>query len=117
MKTIEEVKQFITDFTYKEYQVVIQRNDANIEDDDYTLCVVRLLACYSKTYKMVDDSLFNLIGRHIGKETNDHGDRIDSLRQRKVFMIKQYEGATFDNGITVDNDTMFSCFLGNDCKG
>jgi hypothetical protein len=35
MKTIEEVKQFITNFTEREYQVVISRNDANIENDDF----------------------------------------------------------------------------------
>lgn len=116
MKTIEEVKQFITDFTEKEFKVLHSRNDPAVTQEEHSINVVRLMACYSHFYTF-GLHLSKLFDRHIGKETNDHGDRIDSLRQRKVFMIKRYENCAFGEGITPDNDTIFSCFLGNDCKG
>jgi hypothetical protein len=117
MKTITEVQKFISNFSHWGYKVAIGRNDANISDDEHTIRVVKLLSCYSKMYKLMDNSLFGLLGRHIGKETNDHGDRIDLLRRRKVFMIKKHENVAFGSSISADNDTMYSCFLGNDCKG
>lgn len=116
MKTIEEVKQFITDFTHWEYQVAIGRNDAAVPEQDHVIAVVKLLKCYSKTY-VFGEKMHGLLDRPIGKETNDHGDRIDELRQRKVFLIRKYEDSAFGDGITPDNGTLYSCFIGNDCKG
>ncbi|MCA6067906.1 hypothetical protein JI747_011995 [Chryseobacterium sp. RG1] len=109
--TLEDVKDFILEFTDLEYQFNLGRFDNSITDEEWYVLVAKLENCYSEEfgyYAIItayrDESLMT-------KELYENKKK--NLKKRRLFLIRKYENPKFGKGIyNADSSVCFSGFLG-----
>lgn len=113
--TLEDVKNFILEFTELEYQFGLGQFDSSVTDEEWENLVAKLENCYSSelgyyeaitTYR--DESLMT-------KEIYDNNK--NDLKKRRLFLIRKYEDPKFGKGIyDTDSKVVFSCFLSSNTQ-
>ncbi len=109
--TLEDVKNFILEFTELEYQFGLGQFDSSIGDEEWDVLVTKLENCYSEEfgyYAIItsyrDESLMT-------KELYENNK--NNLKKRRLFLIRKYENPKFGEGIyNADSSIVFSGFLG-----
>lgn len=113
--TLEDVKNFILDFTDLEYQFGLGQFDSSITDEDWKILAKQLENCYNDGYgynaiitTYRDESLMT-------KKFYDNNKK--NLKKRRLFLIRKYEKPKFGKGIyNTDSNVVFSCFLGSNTE-
>ncbi|MCX8525607.1 hypothetical protein OF897_16965 [Chryseobacterium formosus] len=113
--TLEDIKNFILEFTELEYQFGLGQFDNSITDEEWYVLVAKLENCYSEEfvyYAIItayrDESLMT-------KKFYDNNKK--NLKKRRLFLIRKYEKAKFGKGIyNADSNVVFSCFIGSDVE-
>ncbi len=113
--TVEDVKNFILEFTELEYQFGLGQFDSAITNKDWKTLVEKLENCYNEAYgynaittTYRDESLMT-------KELYDNNKT--NLKKRNLFLIRKYQNPEFGKGIyDTDSNVVFSCFLGSDVE-
>lgn len=113
--TLEDVKNFILEFTDLEYQFGLGQFDSSITDEDWKILAKLLKNCYNDGYgynaiitTYRDESLMT-------KEFYDNNKK--NLKKRRLFLIRKYEKPKFGKGIyNTDSNVVFSCFIGSDVE-
>jgi len=111
--TVEDVKNFILEFTELEYQFGLGQFDSAITNEEWKALATKLENCYSAGYgyhtivtTYRDESLMT-------KELYDNNKK--NLKKRNLFLIRKYENPTFGKGIyDTDSNVVFSAFLGSE---
>ncbi|MFC0426259.1 hypothetical protein [Chryseobacterium scophthalmum] len=109
--TLEDVKNFILEFTELEYQFRLGQFDNSITDEEWYVLVAKLENCYSEEfgyYAIItayrDESLMT-------KELYNNNKK--NLKKRRLFLIRKYENPKFGKGIyNADSGLVFSALLG-----
>ncbi|MFP9115643.1 hypothetical protein ACLI1A_17015 [Flavobacterium sp. RHBU_3] len=110
--TLEDVKQFIEEFTELEYQFGIGFYDNSINDEEWESLVSKLESCYSVRFGFY--SITNTIRDESYMNEEELSNEKDNLKKRRLFLIRKYEKPVFGKGmIGIDTDVVFSCFLGS----
>jgi hypothetical protein len=109
--TLEDVKQFILEFTDLEYQFELGFYDSSITDNDWESLVEKLENCYGSRFGYY--STLNTTRNKSVMNDDYFSNKKRNLLKRKLFLIRKYENPVFGKGI-VDTETnmVFSCFLG-----
>jgi hypothetical protein len=113
MITIQDAQQFISDYAEMEYRISVGLHDQRLSDEEHKKNIDYLGEhFYPNFYRYTRTSGLN--ERFTRIETEEKArKRIDKIIKRKVFLIRQYTGAVTGKGIRgLDNDTIFSCFIG-----
>lgn len=115
MTEIREVESFISDYADWQYKIAVGLHDHSLTDEEHKKNVDYLRDhFYPKYYQYTRTS--DLYERLVRVETEDEAkEQLEMIIKRKVFLIRKYERAIVGNGIMgLDNDTIFSCFMGQD---
>ncbi|MCE3229833.1 MAG: hypothetical protein K0S32_4384 [Bacteroidetes bacterium] len=115
MSTIQDVKEFISDYTEWQFKIKLGLHDHAISYEEHKKNVDYLKEhFYPKYYQHTRTSGFYERFTDIETEV-EAAKKIKKIVRRKVFLIRKYEGAVVGKGIVgLDNDTIFSCFIGQD---
>jgi len=113
--TLEEVKQFILEFTELEYQFGLGFYDSSIANKEWQVLAAKLKNCYSIEFG------YYTVGNTIRDESRMTIERFnnnkDNLKRRRLFLIRKYENPEFGEGIyDTDSNVAFSCFLGSNTE-
>ena len=113
MKTIEEIKAFITDFIAWEYKVKrstfdqVTSKEQHFEDARYFL-----EHFYSRQWIPIKSG--GLTTKPDGVDPEILKINFDQVKKRTLYIIRQYENSRFGKGILADEKMFFSCVLGSD---
>lgn len=113
--TLEDVKNFILDFTDLEYQFGLGFYDSSITDEGWKALVVKLKNCYSTRFGYY--SIINTIRDESRMTMKRFNNNKNNLKKRRLFLIRKYEKPKFGKGIyNTDSNVVFSCFLGSNTE-
>ncbi len=113
--TLEDVKQFILEFTELEYQFGLGFYDSSITSEEWDSLVVKLENCYSIGFGYY--AIINTIRDKSRMTTERFNNNKNDLKKRRLFLIRKYENPKFGKGIyKTDSNVVFSCFLGSNTE-
>lgn len=115
MYTIQDVKEFISDYTEWQYKIKLGLHDHALSDKEHSKNVDYLKErFYPKYYQFTRTSGF--YERLTDIETEAEAEKkMKRILKRKIFLIRQYEDAVVGKGVVgLDSNTIFSCFIGQD---
>jgi hypothetical protein len=113
--TLQDVKQFIEEFTELEYQFQLGFYDSSITSEEWRSLVEKLKNRYAIQFGY--HAILNTT-RDESRMTEERFNRNKkNLKKRKLFLIRKYEKPVFGKGIlNVDSEIVFSCFLGSNVE-
>ncbi|WP_153393864.1 hypothetical protein [Chryseobacterium vaccae] len=113
--TLEDVKNFILEFTELEYQFEIGFYDSSITNEEWKSLVVKLKNCYSTGFGYY--AIINTFRDESRMTKKRFENNKNNLKKRRLFLIRKYENPKFGKGIyNADSNVVFSCFLGSDVE-
>lgn len=113
--TLEDVKNFILEFTELEYQFGLGFYDSSITDEEWKTLVVKLKNCYSTRFGYY--SIINTIRDESRMTMKRFNNNKNNFKKRRLFLIRKYEKPKFGKGIyNTDSNVVFSCFLGSNTE-
>ncbi len=109
--TLENVKDFILEFTELEYQFQLGFFDKSVTEEEWESLVNKLENYYGSRFGYY--AIINTTRNESLMNEKDLSNKKKKLRKRKLFMIRKYLKPVFGKGIIdADPDVTFSCFLG-----
>lgn len=113
--TLEDLKNFILEFTELEYQFGLGFYDSSITDEEWKTLVVKLKNCYSTRFGYY--SIINTIRDESRMTMKRFNNNKNNFKKRRLFLIRKYEKPKFGKGIyNTDSNVVFSCFIGSDVE-
>lgn len=113
--TLEDVKNFILEFTELEYNFRLGFYDSSITDEEWQALVAKFKKIYTTSfgYHSIRNTIRDESDMTIKKYTN----KKNNLKKRKLFLIRKYKNPEFGEGIyNADSSVVFACFLGSDVE-
>ncbi|WP_312345388.1 hypothetical protein [Chryseobacterium binzhouense] len=113
--TLEDVKNFILEFTELEYQFGLGQFDSSITDEEWESLVAKLENCYSSEFGYYEAITVYRDESLMTQEIYDNNK--NDLKKRRLFLIRKYKNPKFGKGMyDTDSDVVFSCFLGSNTQ-
>lgn len=114
MNTIEQVKQFISDFTTDEYNVNRSKFDPSKTEEEHCNLVETFLEKYFSLF-YISLKTGPLLTRGLEYEEEETIEwNFNGFRQRKVFLIRHFKNTEFSMQVQADTKELFACYLGPD---
>jgi hypothetical protein len=113
--TLEDVKNFILEFTELEYQFGLGFYDSSITNEEWQILVAKLENCYNPGFGYY--KIRNTIRDESRMTIKRFNNNKNNLKKRRLFLIRKYENPKFGKGMyNTDSSLVFSCFIGSDVE-